>query len=409
MRSLLFSTVALILFTAPLCAMTLEEAVDHAIKNNLELQAFRLEPGVAQGQLERAKLPLIFNPVLEGSVVKKEKSPDPGSKDFTDYGIKLSQEFEIAGQRGVRIDVAQKELSRIDLEIKDRERTLAYDVKGAFARALAGKKREELTREAVKLKEDLLGFTRIKFQAGQVSGLEVNLAEVEVSKTKRELLLAIREYRENHLSLQRLVGMRPDEAFSAQGELSDNLPSVPDKENLKKLAASRRPDIKAASIEIDRAASAQRLVNKLAIPNITLAGFYDRDEERNVGGISLSVPLSFFDRKQAEKREALVRAEQARLNYTGLERTVEKEVEATYNDFSSAFDELSLFRGEILNKATENLNLINLAFKEGKIGFFDVRLAQKDTIDLQFAHLDALLRARLALNALENISGGTLP
>jgi len=409
MRSLLLSVLSIILLAAPLGAMTLEEAVDHALKSNLELMAFRLETGVAQGQMERAKLPLIFNPVLEGSVVKKEKSSDPGARGFTDYGVKLSQEFEIAGQRGVRIDIAQKEISRTDQEIKDRERSLAYEVKGAFAKALAGKKREELTSEAVRLKEDLLGFTRIKFQAGQVSGLEVNLAEVEVSKTKRELLLAVREYREACLSLQRLVGMRPDAAFSVQGELSADLPGVPDRESLKKLAAARRPDMKAASIEIERTTSAQRLVNRLALPNVTLAGFYDRDEERNTGGIALSVPIPFFDRRQAEKSEALARAEQARLNYTGLEKTIDKEVEVAYNDFSTSLEELSLFRQEILNKAAENLNLMKLAFKEGKIGFFDVRLAQKDTIELQFAHLDALLRARLALNALESISGGTLP
>jgi cobalt-zinc-cadmium efflux system outer membrane protein len=389
--------------------MTLEEAVGHALKSNPELMAFRLETGVAQGQMERARLPLIFNPVLEGSVVKKEKSADPGARGFTDYGVKLSQELEIAGQRGVRIDVARKELSRIDQEIKDRERILAYDVKGAFARALAGKKREELTREAVQLKEELLGFTRIKFQAGQVSGLEVNLAEVEVSKTKRELLLAVREYREVRLSLQRLVGMRPDGAFSVQGELSADLPGAPDKESLKKLAAARRPDMKAASIEIERTTSAQRLVNRLALPNVTLAGFYDRDEERNTGGIALSVPIPFFDRWQAEKSEARARAEQARLNYSVLEKSIDKEVEVAYNDFSTSLEELSLFRQEIMNKAAENLNLMKLAFKEGKIGFFDVRLAQKDTMELQFAHLDALLRARLALNALESISGGTLP
>ncbi|MFZ3208604.1 MAG: TolC family protein [Geobacteraceae bacterium] len=409
MRSLLLSVLSIILFTAPLCAMTLEEAVDHALRNNPELMAFRLETGVAQGQMERAKLPLIFNPVLEGSVVKKEKSSDPGARGFTDYGVKLSQEFEIAGQRGVRIEVAQKEISRTDQEIKDWERTLVYEVKGAFAKALADKKREELTSEAVRLKEDLLGFTRIKFQAGQVSGLEVNLAEVEVSKTKRELLLAVREYREARLSLQRLVGMRPDGAFSVQGELSADLPGAPDKESLKKLAAARRPDMKAASIEIERTTLAQRLVNRLALPNVTLAGFYDRDEERNTGGIALSVPIPFFDKKQAEKSEARARAEQARLNYAGLEKTIDKEVEVAYNDFSTSLEELSLFRQEILNKAAENLNLMKLAFKEGKIGFFDVRLAQKDTIELQFTHLDALLRARLALNALESISGGTLP
>jgi len=39
------------------------------------------------------------------------------------------------------------------------------------------------------------------------------------------------------------------------------------------------------------------------------------------------------------------------------------------NDIISAIEELSLFRKEILVKAAENLNLLNLAFKEGKIGF----------------------------------------
>ena len=57
-------------------------------------------------------------------------------------------------------------------------------------------------------------------------------------------------------------------------------------------------------------------------------------------------------------------------------------------------------------KAAENLKLLNLAFREGKIGFFEVRLAQKDTNEAQLAYIEAQTRTQLALNAIEKITGG---
>jgi outer membrane protein TolC len=54
------------------------------------------------------------------------------------------------------------------------------------------------------------------------------------------------------------------------------------------------------------------------------------------------------------------------------------------------------------------LTLLNLAYKEGKIGFFEVRLAQRDTIEAQFAYIEAQTRVQLALNAFEKTIGGEL-
>ena len=59
-------------------------------------------------------------------------------------------------------------------------------------------------------------------------------------------------------------------------------------------------------------------------------------------------------------------------------------------------------------KAAENLNLLNLAFREGKIGFFAVRLAQRDTIEAQLAYIEAQTRVQLALTAIEKTLGGPL-
>jgi len=389
-------------------ALTVEDAVQRALAHNPDLQTLRLEEDSAKGQSEKARLLLSNNPTIEGNISKKDRPEEESGGKFTDYGFKLSQEFEIAGQRGARIDVAEKELARVKSEIKDKERVLISDVKDAFARALASKKKSGLAREIVRLNEELLGYTKIKFEAGEISGLDVNLSEVELSKAKKELLLTEREYRESLLVLQGLLGLSPDLSFALEGDLPSEAPALPDKEAMKGLALSHRPDSRATAFEMEKTQFALKLVNKEAFPNITLSGFYDRDERRNVAGIEVSVPLPFFDRKQAEKKEAYAKAEGAKIKAAALKKTIEREVEQAFSDITSAIEELSLFKKEILVKAAENLNLLNLAFKEGKIGFFEVRIAQKDTIEAQFAYIEAQTRTQLALNAIEKTTGGAL-
>ena len=240
----------MILVVSSAYSMTMDEAVGYGLTQNPELRALRLEEEVARGQMTKARLLLVANPTIGTDVSKKGTSPEGGS-GFTDYFISLSQEFEIAGQRGLRINIAEKNLSRILLEIRDKERTLTYDIKDAFARALASKMKEDLAKDVLHLQEELLEFTRIKFMAGDVSALQVNLAEVELSKARRDVLETRREYGEALLTLQGALGVRPDPLFSVEGELSPGAFSLPDKERLKTLVASQRPDLKAASIEFD--------------------------------------------------------------------------------------------------------------------------------------------------------------
>lgn len=409
MLKILVSIFLSILFTSSAYSITVDEAVEFGLKNNPDLQAFRLEEEVIKGQEIKARLPLRFNPTIESNIATKGKSPiEEGSKRFTDYGVKVSQEFEIAGQRGFRIGIAERDLGRVRLEIKNRERILISEVKDAFAKTIASKEKIELTKEVIRIQERLLDSTRTKLQAGEVSGLQVNLAEVEFSKAKRELLVAENEYRESLLTLQGLLGLKPDLTLSLEGTLPGEVFALPEKGLLLESALSNRPDILAALAEVDSTKTAVELAGREAVPNLTVSGLYEKDESRNIFGIEFSVPIPFFDRKQAERREALARAQQARTRQSGLQRIIPIEIEEAYAHLSSALRELSLFKNEILSKALESLGLLNLAFKEGKIGFFDVRLGQKDTLESQFSYLDVRLRTRLAINALERAIGGRL-
>ncbi|OGW39995.1 MAG: hypothetical protein A2010_05350 [Nitrospirae bacterium GWD2_57_9] len=389
-------------------AITMDEAVDMALKDNPDLREARQEKIAAQGKLDQASLLLSSNPVIEGTSAEKKYPADAGGEEFNNYEVRLSQEFEIAGQRGLRKDAAGKALEKTMQEIRDRERLLIADVKDVFAKALAAKRKKALTEETVKLQEELYSFAETKFKAGDVAALEMNLASVELGKAKRDLLQASSEERTAILALQALLGLKSDQSFTVQGDLPTEIAAVPAKEGLKQLADSRRPDIKAASADVDSTASAMKLAGRSGFPNVTVSGFIEKDERANITGLALSVPLPLFNRNQAERKEASTRAEQANIRQASLEKSIDRELEEAYASLVSAAEELGLFRKEILEKALENLELMNLSYKEGKIGFFEVRLAQKDTLEAQFAYLDSQLRTQLAMNALEKATGGSL-
>jgi len=408
MRRFIIIMFLMLFLVAPVYSMTVEEAVQDALSHNPDLQALRLEEGASNGRFEKARLLLNNNPTIEGNISKKDRPEGEDGGAYTNYGFKLSQEFEVAGQRGSRITVAENDLARTQAEIRDKERVLIAEVKDAFAKALAMKKKNGLAREIVSLKEELLGYTKIKFQAGDISGLDVNLAEVELSKAKRDFLQSVKEHREALLALQGLIGGSPDLSLSLQGDLPSDAPALPDKQAIKELASSRRPDAKATLFEVEKTKAALKLAKKEVIPNVTLSGFYDRDELRNVVGLGVSIPFPLFDRKQTERKEAYARAEGAKIKSAGLQKTIDREVEQAVNDLATAIEELNLFQKEIIVKAAENLNLLNLAFKEGKVGFFEVRLAQKETIEVQFAYIDARMKTQLAINAIEKTTGGAL-
>ncbi len=408
MLRLLAITIFIILSGAFSQAITVDDAVKIGLSNNNGLQILRIETDIIKGQIEKANLLLPSNPSIEGTMSNKDKSLEDGGGKYTNYGLRLTQEFEIAGQRGLRIDITKKSLSKIALDVRDGERILTYDIKDTFSQALVLRKKTELARDVVRLQEELLELTKVKYQAGSVSGLEVNLAEVEFSKAKKDLLSMERESGAILLALQGLMGMKPEPGFMVEGELSTDSFSLPDMEALKERLIALRPDLRAAALEVDRTERLIDLAKRESIPNVILGGFYDRDEQKFEKGATISLSIPLFDRKQRERKEATARASQAKLRNAGLAKTVGREIENAYAGFASSLQELTIFKKEIVGKSLENLNLLNLAYKEGKISFFDLRAAQRGTLEIQFAYLDTILRVQSAIHTMEKVVGGDL-
>lgn len=397
----------LIFFAAPAFALTLEEALTTGLKNNTEMQAFRFEEGVARGQMQKAQLPPFSNPTIEGGLSLKERATgEPGGK-IRNNQISLSQSVEIAGQRGLRIDAATNNLERARFSIRDLERNLRADIKDAFAQALFLRDKVTLLDEYLKIQQQLAELVSTKFEAGDVAALEVNLSRVELAKAQRDVIAASTEAKNSLVSLKRLIGVPPDSTITAEGDLKAGLPPLPNKETFL-TDIPKRPDVKAAEAEVKSAEAAERLSRREAIPSVTWSVFQGKDEGQYERGGALGITIPLFDRKQGERMETKAKLSQARTRQTGIKQTAEKEIEESYASAASSLKELDLFKESILGHTLENIDLLQLAFKEGKISFYDLRVAQRETIETRNAYLQALLAAQRGYSALERAIGGEL-
>ncbi|MFQ5684129.1 MAG: TolC family protein [Candidatus Binatia bacterium] len=407
-----FSTIAVSVLCVGLSTVfgqvtvNLAEALDLAREKNPDLKAARQELEIARGRLVRAKYPNQFNPEIGGSAARRSNLGGPGSS--RDFDIVLSQEVEVAGQRGKRIEEAKKNLEKVAQQVKNTERIVLAQVKDAFYRALYRKRRVKLFREVEALNRRLQDVAKIRFQAGEIPKMEVNVAEVRLGQSRKDTIVAGRDYSNALRKLERLLGLEPVGQTSLIGQLSA-IPETFQLDRLLSLALKDRPDLQAATIEQKRVEAEIALTRRLIAPNPTLQFFYGQEEGSDaiVGG-GLSFPLPVFDRKQAELTQLGGRKAQVRSEQRGIELRIRQEVGDALRSYEAAITEVEVFETEVLDRAAENFQLMETAYQEGKIDLLRVVVVENDLVNAQFSYVDSLWNYWLARIALERSVGRDL-
>jgi cobalt-zinc-cadmium efflux system membrane fusion protein len=291
--------------------LTLAEALALARDHNPDLLAVRQELKIARGRLVKARYPNQFNPEVGGELADRSRGEPGEGGNTTDFAVILSQELEVAGQRGKRIEEAERNLEKVSQQVRDAERVLTAQVKDAFYQALYRKRRLDLFRQVEDLNRRLREIAATRFQAGEVAKMEVNLAEIRLGQARKDTIMAERDYRNAVRALERLNGREPAGTVEPAGQLSIQ-PQTFQLDDLLRRALEGRPDLQASAEELRRIDVEIALTQRLIVPNPTLSFLYREEEQRDriVGGI-LSIPLPVFDRKQAELTQLAGRRGQA--------------------------------------------------------------------------------------------------
>ncbi|MGH7796259.1 MAG: TolC family protein [Candidatus Binatia bacterium] len=400
--ALLASCVVVLLPTRPYAQQSVDfaAALELARKNNPDWRTAEQELEIARGKLTTARLFSPFNPVIEGQGGPRRA---PGERTGADYGVSVSMELEVAGQRGLRVTEAERNLQRAEAGFQDFARTFRGRLARAFYQAVAARERLALQRRIEELNRNLLDVTKVKFDAGDVSALEVNVAVVRYGQTRKETFDAEENVTQALLELRRLIGLQ--ERFVPEGRLDSGV-SPPTAAAVLERALATRPDLLARRHELQRAEAELALVRRQNFPNPTVGLSFNREasgEEAVLGGISIPFPV--FNRRQGELASLDARRLQARSELAALEKEIRKEVDQAVSRWQTAQQNIELFQSDILERTEENFRLLEAAYRERTIDLPRVLIMGTDLVTARRSYLDALLSLREATISLEEISG----
>lgn len=390
-------------------AITLDRALEQARAGNPELLAARQELELARGRLVRARYWNQFNPEIEGGAGQRHF--DGGGSNVQPFAS-LSLEVEVAGQRGKRIDEAERNLARVEAEIADVERRVLSEVGGTFYRGLYLIRRLGLFREIEELNRRLRDASSERFRAGEVAKTEANLAVVRYSQSRRETLSAERDLANTRRGLERLLGIEPSAAIQLDGSLTTKDRQL-DIETLLQTALEARPDLHAREGEMARVDAETALVKRLIVPNPTLSLVYDGETEaagtrdRTIGG-AISIPIPVFDRNQAELTALAGTRARATYQRDATELAIKAEVGDAYRAYEAALESVRVFEADAVDRVTESFRFIETSYREGKIDLLQLIVVQNDLVGAQLSYLDSLWDYWAAHVALESAVGGPI-
>jgi outer membrane protein, heavy metal efflux system len=375
-------------------------ALESARKNNPDWKAAEQEIEIARGKLTTARLISPFNPVLEGQGGPRRI---PGEGKHADFEVGLSMELEVAGQRGKRIEEAERNLEKAEASFRDFQRSFRAKLARAFYEAVFTRERLALQRRVENLNRSLADVTRIRFDAGDVSGLEVNVSTVRYGLSRKETLDAERNLSQSLLELRRLIAS--EEPFVPQDNLDTSLPAISPAAVLGQ-ALANRPDLMARRHELQRAEAEIALVRQQLFPNPTIGFSFTREgtgDKIVLGGISIPFPI--INRRQGELGSLEARRIQARSEILALEKEIQKEVNQAINQRETARQSAELFQREIIAQIDENFRLLEAAYRERRIDLPQLLVMENNLVNANQSYLEVLSSLREAAMQIEEVTG----
>lgn len=397
--------------------LTLAEAHERALGVNPELRASRLDTAIARGEVRQAGV-LPFNPSFEVL--------GPGAGNATQPAI--SQELEVFGQRGVRMTAARAGYARARAEVANATRLTLGETDRAFYRLVSATRRAELADDVLRSNQRLATITQRQLTEGEISRLDFNLAMVEVGRSRSRALAAHRERDEQSITLARLLGLPSETPVTPVLDASEHVPALIDTlaggapadttrlaaralaldvDSLTAVALSHRPDLAASTAATREAAARTTLSRREALPNLVVRGVWQRSLDEPQGQLSPGVGLTlpFFNRNQGETEARRAAAAQAALAHAALTTRVRAEVASAVGTYRSAAQEVEVLESTVLAPARQNRQLLETAYREGKVGLPVLILIRNQVSDAELEYWAAWLAEREALARLAEVTG----
>ena len=387
--------------------ITLEQAIDLALKNSPTIKAARTQ--IQQNQAQEITANLRPNPTLSADsqfvpVFTGDFSTDT-LNNLQQFDIGVGYLFERGRKRQNRLQAARDTTAVTVATVADTERTLIFNVAQQFINVLLANSTLQFALEDLNSFQETVNISDERYRAGDISegdNLKIKLQllqfETDVSSARVAKVQALG-------SLRQLVGYASlPHDYDCAGDLTYKplAASLPD---LEAKALAERPDLKAAKKGITAANSQISLAKADGKVDITASGSFSHVSGASSTSLFFSMPLPIFDRNQGEIARTKFALTQAELTAKAAEDTVLTDVTNAYEAASSNQDVVKLYVSGYLKQAQDSRDISQYAYKGGAATLLDFLDAERSYRSTQLAYRQALAAYMLSLEQLRQATG----
>lgn len=383
-------------------SVTLEQVQSAAMANSPVVRVAEAEVEEARGRLVAART-YPYNPeiALEGA----DRNGPGGSS--TDRGVTLSQQVEIAGQRGKRVARSEADHAAAGRRLERRRQEVRAAVERAFALALGSRDLMDVAASDLALTRNLMEFQRRRLEAGATSQLELNLAQAAAGRADRRLQGVKAEWMTARTRLAEAAGLDPAKPPLPVGSLPAATAEIMALDPLVATALARRPDLDSLRLEAERARRQLKLERSLAVPDLRLEAFGSREEGDDIAGIGLGLAIPLFNRNQGGIVEASSTLHRTGAETRKAELAVRQEVTEARARLEASTAAVSALSELVVGTLEESLDLLQRSMEAGKVSALDVLLLRRELIEGRREYVEAAVQAWVARVDLELATGGS--
>lgn len=389
--------------------LTLETALKIAEVANPQFRAAQANLAAAEGQVTDTRGLLWNNPQLRAEQARRKVSqPSQGNDTWSEWGVDITQTLEIAGQHGYRRSAAEQDLSALREVVDETRWRVAAEVEQKFVRVLGLQTRIATEAELAGLIRDAAGATRKRFEAGEDTRLDSNLAEVELARADNQLETAREQLIQARAELAATLQLPAETLPEVRGTLAPEAATPYTLEELLTSAAGR-PRLRALEYHEQAARSRLGLERAAAYPDVTVGVFTARegpgDAREQVMGFSVSLPLPLFRRNAAGIGKAVTDVSQAQIDRQVAVRDARATVLALWQKLESLRGRVKRLEQVVLQRLNENRRLSAAAYRAGEISLTQLLLANRQVLDTRREALEAMTDLAMARVELEQAAG----
>jgi outer membrane protein, heavy metal efflux system len=388
--------------------ISIQQAVDEAIKNNQGLIVERLGIPVAEAAAITARLRP--NPVVSASADHLDALGtgfnEVNSAGPAEFAMRVDLPWERGHKRDLRIDAASYQRKIVEAKIGDSIRRLTLDVTLACIDVMEARAKLDLANDNLKSLEGIVTLNETRLRGGAIAPVELTRSRVAMLQFRASLKTAQLALTTARTKLQTLLGRRPGEgAIDIGGDMKVPLPAqAPELTPLQQSALASRPDLQA--IRLDQARSQAELRLQIAQGKIdyTFGTEYRRQQGINGTGNSLgfffSAPVPVFNRNQGEIARVMAEQEQLRRSLDAQSAQVSGEVVGAWQEYETARAMVSEIERDLLGPSDDARNATAYVYRAGASSLMDVLDAQRAFNETMSAYYGAQADYRRAVSRL---------